>query len=340
MYANNAYDLTAFAEYMDKPAYGGTILIDEPGAVNFADIGEATAAWKNSKYSNTLAYVNMLPNYAADWQLDDCQGTGGTYTGAAYNSYEEWIQRYLTYSQPQVFSYDHYPYLFTQPNFFRDGWYNNLSNVRYWTMKANVPYWVYGQLGGWPEYGQTIDPSTQYLTYGHTALQFNSMLSYGAKGIQYYNYFMPPNYISAGNYTSATMVDGTPTPYYAQIQRINKQVAAIDDVLLRSAWKGIIQIGSSPATIPDGDKVPSYGALSSYSGTGNAIIGCFEYRDIGWAYYVTTNDVYNASTVTLNFNGNYNVRTVQDGESSTASADKITLSIPAGEGVLVVVPKK
>ena len=339
LYVNSASELSEFSSYMDKPAYGGTILIDEPGAVNFVDIGEATRAWENSKYSNTLAYVNMLPNYAAGWQLNDCQGTGGTYTGEAYNGYEQWIQRYLSISKPQVFSYDHYPYLFTQPTFFRDGWYTNLSNVRYWTMKANVPYWVYGQLGGWPGYGQVIDENTQHLTYGHTALQFNSMLSYGAKGIQYYNYFMPPNYIHAGNYTSAVMADGSPTPFYEQIQKINKQVSAAGTVLLRSAWRGVIQINNSPAPISSGDLVSSYGALTGATGVGDAIVGCFEYRDIGYAYYVTTNNVYNASTVTLNFNDTYALEKVQDGITSTSTVSSITLSIPAGEGVLVVVPK-
>ena len=329
----------AHAEYVSKPAYGGTILIDEPGAVNFADIASATRAWETSNYSDTLAYVNMLPNYAAQWQLEDCQGTGGTYEGA-FSNYEEWVKLYLDTVKPQVFSYDHYPYLFTKPNYFRDGWYTNLSNVRYYTAKAGVPYWVYGQLGGWPEYGQTIDSSTLHLTYGHTALQFNSMLSYGAKGIQYYNYFMPPNYASAGNYTSATMADGTPTPYYEHIQKINKQVAAIDHVLLRCAWKGIIQLNSSPSTIPGGDKVATYGALSNtpVTGSGNAIVGCFEYRDLGYAYYVTTNDVYNASTVTLNFNNSYNLTKIQEGVESKTSGSSITLNIPAGEGVLVVVP--
>ena len=241
--------------------------------------------------------------------------------------------------KPQVLSYDHYPYLFTQPSFFRDGWYSNLSNVRFWSAAHGVPYWVYGQLGGWPEYGQTISSTTKHLTFGHTALQFNSMLSYGAKGIQYYNYFMPPNYVNAKDYTSATLADGTPTPFYAQIQRINKQVAAIDDVLMRCAWKGIVQLNSSPAPISDGDKVSSYEALSSASASGNAIVGCFEYRDIGWAYYVTTNDVFNASTVTLNFNGNYNLRKVQNGVSTETRASSITMTIDAGDGVLVVVPK-
>ena len=316
---------------MSKPAYAGTILIDEPGAVNFADISAATRAWETSSYSNTLAYVNNLPNYAAQWQLEDCQGTGGSYSGS-FSNYEQWVKLYLDTVKPQVFSYDYYPYLFTQPSYFRDGWYTNLSNVRYYTAKAGVPYWVYGQLGGWPEYGQVIDDNTLHLTYGHTALQFNSMLSYGAKGIQYYNYFMPPNYAhNSKNYTSATMADGTATPYYEHIQKINKQVAAIDHILLRCAWKGIIQLNNSPAPISSGDIVPNYGALTSSSAVGDAIIGCFEYRDIGYAYYITTNNVYNASTVTLNFNNSYTVTKVQEGVESTATGSSVTLTIPDAE---------
>ena len=75
------------------------------------------------------------------------------------------------------------------------------------------------------------------------------------------------------------------------------------------------------------------------TGSGNALVGCFEYRDIGYAYYVTTNDVYNASTVTLNFNDTYNLTKVQEGVESKHTGNSITLNIPAGEGALVVVPK-
>ncbi len=346
---NSAADLAQFDWYMSKPAYGGTILYDEPGAIDFPQIAAATRAWENSKYANTLPYINHLPNYASMDQLTYDGNMGGywtddgtfvrtkpDYTGQSFNNYEGWVKLYLDTVKPQMFSYDYYPYLITNPTFFRDSWYTNLSNVRYYTAQAGVPYWVYGQLGGWPEYGQVFDENTKHLTYGHTALQFNSMLSYGAKGIQYYNYFMPPNYASVGDLTSATMVDGTPTPYYGHIQKINKQVAAIDHVLLRCAWKGIIQLNNSPAPISSGDIVSSYGALASSSAVGDAIVGCFEYRDLGYAYYVTTNNVYEASTVTLNFNGNYTLTKIQDGVESATSGSSITLNIPAGEGVLVV----
>ncbi len=334
--ATTASGLSAFEEYMSKPAYGGTILIDEPGAVNFADVAAATRAWEDSEYKNTLAYVNNLPNYAAMWQLQDCQGTGGTYNGT-FSNYEEWVQLYLNTVKPQVFSYDYYPYHYNDAAFFRDGWYTNLSNVRYYTMKANVPYWVYGQVGVWKEYGAS--DVRRVLSYGETAFQYNTMLAYGAKGIQYYNYFTPPNYGAENGFTACVTLDGQKTLYYDMIQKINRQVAAVDHVLMMSKWCGLIPINNSPAPISSGDVVSSYGALTSATGTGDAIVGCFEYRDIGYAYYIASNNVKTGATVTLNFDGTYNLTKVQDATESQSRGNSIRVELPAGEGVLVVVPK-
>lgn len=336
LYATTASGLSAFEEYMSKPAYGGTILIDEPGAVNFNAIANATRAWEASQYSNTLAYVNNLPNYAATWQLNDCQGTGGTPAGS-FSNYEEWVQLYLNTVKPQVFSYDYYPYHYNDASFFRDGWYTNLSNVRYYTMKANVPFWVYGQVGVWKEYGSS--EVRRKLSYGETAFQYNTMLAYGAKGIQYYNYYTPPNYTVENGFTACITTDGKKTDYYNYVQKINKQVAAVDQVLLMSKWQGLIQINNTPTAISSGDLVSSYGALTSATGVGDAIVGCFEYRDIGYAYYIASNSVYNNATVTLNFNDTYNLTKVQDATETQSRGNSITVSLPAGEGVLVVVPK-
>ena len=326
-----ASGFSAYEQYMSKPAYGGTIIIDEPGAVNFADIANATRAWENSKYSHTLAYVNNLPKYAQKWQLEDCQGTGGSYEGS-FNTYEEWLQLYLRTIQPQVFSYDFYPYVFNT-----DAWFSNLSNVRYYTMKANVPYWVYGQVGVWAQTGVDLNKE---LTYGQTAFQYNTMLAYGAKGVQYYNYFTPPNYGDVDGNTACVNLNGEKTVYYDYVQKINRQISAVDHVLMMSKWQGIIPINNSQYPLSDGDFVSSYGALRSATGAGDAIVGCFEYRDIGYAYYIASNNVSYGATITLNFDDSYNVTKIQDAVETQSSGNSITVALSAGEGALVVVPKK
>lgn len=329
-------DFAAYQEYMSKPAYGGTIIIDEPGAVNFADIAKATAVWKNSAYKDTLAYVNNLPNYAQMWQLEDCQGTGGSYQGS-FSNYQEWLQLYLNTVKPQVFSYDYYPYHYNDASFFRDGWFENLSNVRYYTAKANVPFWVYGQVGVWKEYGAS--EVRRKLSYGETAFQYNTMLAYGAKGIQYYNYFTPPNYTVENGYTACVTTKGEKTDYYDYVQKINRQISAVDHVLMMSKWQGVIPINQSMSPISAGDVLSSYGALTGATGVGDAIVGCFEYRDIGYAYYIASNNVHTGATVTLQFDGTYNLTKVQDATETQSTGNSISVSLPAGEGVLIVVPK-
>ena len=331
--AKSAEDLERFAEYMSKSAYGGTILMDEPGAVNFAELATAVNAWKESGYSDSLAYINMLPIYAAMYQLEDNQWTGGMYEGT-FASYEEWVQLYLETVNPRVFSYDFYPYM-NNYEYFRSDWYKNLSIVRYYTTEAGIPFWVFGQVGDWIEIGE--DGSIRQLSYAETAIQFNTMLAYGAKGIEYYNYFTPPNYVNVDGSTACVTSTGEKTRYYDMVAKINAQASVAGEVLMQCAWQGVIQVGDSMAEIPIRDKVTSYGALVNASGSGDAIIGCFEYRDKGHAYYVSSNNVEEGATILLELDGIHDITVVQDGVETNYTADSALLEIPAGEGVLVVV---
>ena len=335
--AENGEDAWADIEYyMSKPAYGGTLMYDEPGYSLFETLGGVMEMWKNKEeyWEEKLSLIPLLPNYSTAEQfyygMEPEEGTSAPpvdYT----NNYEGYLRAYLERVPTQVFSYDFYPFNGYDKTVRRE-YFEQISVVRKVCMEYNLPFWTFEQVGFY-------DGGMRDFSYAEIAVQANLSLAYGAKGIQWFNYWQPPHYPES---PICGMVDhdGNKTVYYDYVQKVNEQIAAVDHVLMKSKSTGIIEIGSSMfGSIPSEDKVTSYGALTSATGAGGALVGCFEYRDMGYAYYVSSSNTTEDAVVTLNFDGMYNLQKVQDAISSTVTGNSITLSIPAGDGVLIVVPK-
>ncbi|MBQ9117819.1 MAG: hypothetical protein IJY11_01295 [Clostridia bacterium] len=321
--------------YMSKPAYGGTLFVDEPGVNSFEQIGESTYEWKKHELfgETKLALVNNLPSYASAAQLYYGAATSETTAPIDYNAnYVAWLEKYMQMVEPQVFSFDYYAYN-TGNSDPLDGYFKSLSDIRSVTQKYNVPFWTFNQVGHW-------GVANNDYSLAQMAFQVHTSLAYGAKGIQWFNYWHP---LEMPDSNTCGLVDklGKETKYYSMVQSINAQVAAVDHVLMKSKSVGVMQLNNScGGSIPSSDLLGSYGAVSAKSGTGDAIIGCFEYRDIGWAYYIASNSVTNGATVTLTFNTTYNdVEIIQDTVSTKQSANSVTVSVAEGQGALVVVKK-
>ncbi len=321
--------------YMNKPAYAGTLMVDEPGMNSFASLATAQAAWNTTKYAKVKnMYVNHLPSYASQSQLQFGAGDVTSATPTTY-TWAEFVESYISQVSPVSYSYDFYPYRANGAYF--GGYYQSLSDARAKAAAGNIPYWVFCQTG----YFNT----TGTITYAKTALQVSTALAYGAKGIQWFNYWQPLEFKS--EWISACVDHyGTKTIYYDMVQKINKHIAAVDDVLMQCKNVGVIQIGSSYDTIPDYDKLGVYGPITSTSGsTGNALVGCFEYRDTGkTVFYISSNSYDSDASVNFTFNKAYNIETVKYNASSQESvkatyADRssFTFNVAAGEGMLVVV---
>lgn len=333
----DAYSL--YEEYMTKPAFGGCLFVDEPGYTDFQTIADATSAWKQlpmGKDTNPL--VNMLPMGASASQLYYGAGNGNLNPPVNYKGdkgYKEWTDTYIEMVDPPVYSYDMYPLTNNSYNGgFNGYYYTNLAIVRQSTLEANKPFWVFAQMGRW-------NTSTIF-DYEKISWQIHTPLAFGAKGIQWFCYWHALDF--SGNAVGG-FVDhyGNKTPYFDYGQRINRHIAAVDEVLMKCASKGVIQLGSlMGGTIPSYAMVSNgkYAALTSAKNTaGNAIVGCFEYRDQGWAYYVANNHVSEPATVMLNFDTSYDITTIQESISSETNASTLTVELAAGDGALVVVHK-
>jgi len=321
---------------MSKPAFAGVTVKDEPGYSMFSDLAAVTEQWQaREDLKGTLPYVNHLPNYAAMGQLywqADWDWVTPVPSNAPFSTYKQWVELYCQMVDTQVFCYDYYPFNDANTNFL-GGYYQNLSDVRSVTQKYNVPFWMFAQSG---TFGSSANCRT--LSYAEIGFSVHTQLAYGSKGVNYFNYYAPLSY--SGSQTACCVdKNNNKTVTYDRVQKINKQIAAVGEVLLKCKSVGIIQVNNSIDPIPASDKISSYGALTSATGYGDSIVGCFEYRDLGYAYYIASNSVTAGATITLNFNGTYNLTKIQDAATSNTSSNSITVNLPAGEGVLVVVPK-
>src|SRR5687768_14261122 len=91
--AKAAIDATV-AAYQHQPALMAYFITDEPGAAEFAGLGDV-AAYLKAKDPHHPAYVNLFPTYAAP----------GSQLGT--ETYEQYVDQFVKAVDPFVISYDH-----------------------------------------------------------------------------------------------------------------------------------------------------------------------------------------------------------------------------------------
>ena len=195
-------------DYKDHPAYFGFLVRDEPNVSVFKFMADI----KNHYLSRDpvhLAFANLLPDYASEEQL-------GTPT------YQEHVDIFMRVFQPQVLSYDYYP--FTNKGF-RDTYYQNLGVIRDAALRAGVPFWAFTMTC-------EIDPA--YPTPGEAWIRLQAFtdLAYGARGIQYFTYGLP--YSEVENFVTAILdKDGNKTYLYDIARRLNAEIHALAPAIKR-----------------------------------------------------------------------------------------------------------
>ena len=118
---------------------------------------------------------------------------------------------------------------------------------------------------------------------------------------------------------------------------MNKQIAAVDEVLMNSVNKGVI-VTSDQAKKDNGDSScimegKSWRELTNI--TGDVMVGCFNYQGKS-AYYVVNYDMEYAQNITMEFYDECNFTVIQNAETSKLQGNGMELTMAPGEGVLVV----
>ena len=329
---------STLAQVMYHDSFGGIMLYDEPGRVQFENLSTARGVFEEvlEEAGDKLYHVNLFPTYATQRQLwyrnDDGTPLEKTYT------YEQYLDDFMEIYNPQVLSYDFYPIDRAFPEL-SNGYFENMSVIRAAALEANIPFWTFIQTCSFYT-GQRL-PSEAELLWN-----VNTCLAYGAKGIQYFCGVNP-----MGNFTGSIFDrEGNKTEMYDIVKSAGKMISAVDEVLMCSKSEGLLLAGVMPQlnrgearmTIPEEDLVDSYKELLSAEAN-HALIGCFDYNG-KTALYVVNNAIADdtivgctaADTVKLNFEGSISGYTLNGEEKKEFSASSVSFDLGAGEGMLVV----
>lgn len=310
-------------EYMKHPAYIGNLAIDEPAATYFNALGASAKSFKKMA-PNKYFYVNLLPNYASKNQLfvDKTDEKGGQPSAADYQKY---LDQFTAKVKPDFLSYDYYPLEGKFPAL-KSGYFENMSVVRKTAAKNGIPFWVFIQTSSWSS-GVRLPKSSE------TFWQVNTALAYGAKGIQYFTFWCPFEPGFTGGMVSRT---GKKTAIYGAVQKMNKQIAAVDQVLMNAVSKGVIVHQTSPVPVPAGDQLKKDRQLTSLTGETPVLAGVFDYEGKA-AYYVVNNTIDQDGEVTLHFSKSVSADLYQNAGKGKKTGSALTLKLAAGEGALVVI---
>lgn len=319
-------DEQEFLEYIKKytthPAYGGTLLIDEPGVKQMYGLTSIRKLFRKHLPKDAF-YINLLPNYANKGQLENGAGGGSNTMDLTY---DEYVNTYLSLLGPQFFSYDYYGTNKEFPNV-KNGYLEQLYINAKFAHEYKVPLWPFIQAC---EYGGTTRvPNAQDIYW-----QVNVSLAYGAKGIQYFCYFQPGEFTSAGYKGSFIDGNGNPTDVYYAGQKINKQIAKMDHILMKSTLMCQMAFGNSPCKIEQDNLVQNYREIKEIKTSDDLLVGCFDYMGKSVFYFVN-NSLTDSCEAEISFTDYVEASLYYMDTDDIKTGEKFNISLNAAEGVLI-----
>lgn len=317
------------ARVRNHPALYAYHLVDEPGAGAFPALGKLVAHLRQLDPAH-LAYINLLPTYATDGQLqvsDDAAerakvGYPQDFAGIETDDktalrYREHLRLFVETVKPDLISYDHYHFLKNS-----DGgqYFLNLGLIRSAALEAGKPFVNIIQTCDSPSEGWRGpgEHELRWLTY--------TSLAYGAQGISHFRY-------DIGLWKDPS--DPTqPLPLYWSLSQTNREFSAIATVLQSVRSLGAYHCG----TIPLGGAVlPSKSVFVPEARSQEVLLGYFGKSAGRPTHVVVVNLNYkSAVTTTLVGPGPMEVFHAATQTWSGASAgSRVKLDLPPGGGALV-----
>lgn len=365
----SAEELAALmATYGTYDSFLGITIVDEPkGSANWEndthddptlDTDFSDTNFKRYQYYEALA--EALQPYGNITGYINLHGSQSVDTG----DYYEYVSQIG--EDVDVLSFDTYLYFEDQtyPILVRrrlSSYLESLDTIRQVGLEQGKPFWSYVQAGS--DYRQNAegnDTATEgYYTEADTLWIVNTSLAYGAKGIQYFP-LLQPEYFGYDNtkeggydYDRNGLIgfNNEANRNYAMVQKANKQIAAIDDVLMNANSAGVIVTGTAASDVNLASTVRGHtfsgilnknnntytAMLGNVSADTSAMVGVFDYQGYE-AYYVVNYDRTEGASqnITLALNGNAKYRVIADAVTTSGEGNAIALTVPSGAGVLVV----
>lgn len=212
----------------------GYHICDEPSALAFPALAKAVAAVK--KYApGKLAAINLYPNYATIWQMDQIKTQLGTKT------YTEYLERFVNEVKPQVISYDNYMVEMSMDLENKDkaaSYYTNLVEVRRIATKYNIPFWNVVS-------SNQVRPFTTIPSPANLAFQVYTTLAAGAGGIRWYTY-----HGQAYGYNPIDK-DENKTLTWRYLEEVNRQLSILGPIIKKLTSTGVYFTSPAPeASLP------------------------------------------------------------------------------------------
>jgi len=126
-----------------------------------------------------LAHINLYPNYATLWTMEQVRSQLGTRT------YQEYLEQYVEIVKPDFLCYDNYMVQFSMDQRDRKQmakYYTNLMAVREVALKNNLPWWNVVS-------SNQVRQHTVIPTLDNMMLQAYTSLAAGAGGVRWYTYW-------------------------------------------------------------------------------------------------------------------------------------------------------
>jgi len=290
-----------------NPAVYGYYLRDEPGANLFPGLAKV-ASLLREQAPGKWAYINLFPNYASPEQLEVA-------------TYPEYLRQFCAICQPNTLSYDHYALM--DNGALRDGYWQNLEQMRAVAQSNAVPFWNIVQAVAHFNFRELSAADLRFEVY--------STLAYGARGIAYFTYFST----TFGNSRMASIDQfGHPTATWGYLQNVNLQIAALAPTLLQLKSDDVYHLNH----VPDGCHGSTNNDLVTGVEAGDFMAGDFTHRD-GSRYVLMLNkDVYKSVPCVPHYRTTpKRVQFVSPYSGNLADFEGEDLWLAPGQGVLLKV---
>jgi len=207
----------------------GYHICDEPSSLAFPQLAKAVAAVK--KYApGKLAAINLYPNYATIWELDQLKSQLGTKT------YTEYLEKFVNEVKPQIMSYDNYMVEMSMDMVNKTraaSYYTNLVEMRRIALKYNLPFVNVVS-------ANQIRPFTTIPSPANLAFQAYTTLAAGAGGIRWYTY-----HGQAYGYNPIDKNENK-TLTWRYLQEVNRQLSVLGPVMKKLTSTGLYFTSPAP----------------------------------------------------------------------------------------------
>ena len=340
------YLLDGIAPYVEYDSFAGVKFWDEQGMLTFPAVKSAQAILKEL-HPDKLFYCNLLGGTAGSSEiLATAQyhtsginfATNELITAAKTKGWDFYIDNFLEVAEPEVLSYDVYPWGSLTTDITK-GYMNWLGSAASKARTSKVAFWNFVQTSS---FGDGICRTPNYYELGYN---INTSLMYGAQGIECFNVINPVEWASAYNAgTCLTPLDlyGKPANNYYDLQKVFKQVQAVDHILMKSVFKGVLQSSQTREALarPIMNNLKEFNQVKGIRADFTyALAGCFNYQG-HTALYVVNASIKESevSNVYIDFNQKVKGYAIQSCEETKFEGYTYTIpALKAGEAVMVVI---